>query len=102
MYTNCGIIELTADRVLRSVMLPLIVESTEAEVPPKVMVLGFAVPDATPPPILIKPLPMQVEFAPAAPIVRNTKSNARYQAAAVCVTVPCVKETPRVVPAGPH
>src|SRR5690349_12962323 len=102
MQTDCTMNEFVALSVLRIVTLPLIVVSTEACVPPKVTVFGFAVPDDTPPPACQYPQPVTLLFAPAAPTDCTSKSNARYQAVIAIVTVPCVRLTPIVVPAGPH
>src|SRR6185436_8506218 len=89
-------------KVLRIVMLPLIVESTEAWVPPKQIMFGFALPDTTPPLKARKPVPVTLVFAPAAPTDCTSTSKQRYQAAIAAVTVPTVRLTPIVVPAGPH
>src|SRR5207245_6798808 len=68
-------------------------------VPPKVITLGLAVPEATPPPIAIIPVPLQVDAVlPRGSITRITRSKVKYHAVIAIVTVPWVKLTPRVVP----
>src|ERR1035437_8898042 len=72
------------------------VASTAADVPPKFNVMPSPVVDAQ----LNNPVPIQVEFAPAAPMVLNTRSNCRYQGTAVkLIGTVCVGDVPSVVPA---
>jgi len=70
-------------RVLLIVIALLMVASTEAEVPPKGIThespaAGADVNGA----VTKKPVPIQVEFAPAAPITRKTRSNSSLHATA--------------------
>src|ERR1035437_6044664 len=94
--------EVAAESVLLIVMLPLIVVSTDAWVPPNTTEFPFAVPETTPPFHVRIPVPITFEFAPAAPTDCTKRSNSNRHAAMSVVTVPTVSETPNVVAAGPH
>src|SRR5258708_8485764 len=86
--------------VFEMVMPELIEASTVAEVPPngithEMPAAGAEVNGA----VAKNPVPMQVEFAPASPMVRNTKMKRRYHGTAVMlIGIVTVCDVPSVVP----
>src|SRR5574341_1263412 len=100
MYANWVVNDPATVNVLRIVMSLLTVASTEADVPPKVS--ATAVPAPPPPLVTNMPLPMHVEFAPAAPIVRNTRRKDRNHGwLVVAPGVVTAMEAPSAAPAVP-
>ena len=94
------VIDPATERVLLIVIAELIVASTVADVPPNGMTQAMPAAGALVNGAVVKmPVPIQVELAPAAPIVRNTRLNSRCHGTAVMlIGIVTVWLVPNVVP----
>src|SRR4051812_31756998 len=82
-------------------MFEVMLASTEAEEPPN----GITTPVpavAMVPWAQNTPVPRQVELAPGAPMVRNTRSNIRYHGITEVIGMVCAGEAPSAVPPVPY